>query len=258
MPRGLMSGLFGGQHLAGLDEQTRRGLISDSARAAGAALLSQALNPNIPEALGSAVATGRQAGQAGAYDAMRRQQTEARIESSQALAEARREQLAQVRADTRRRLEEEGEKAQNVAVSRQRLTEAGVDVQGLGDDAVLDLAADYISRAVESKAAAAFPAPVPPDPGLTTAQESYYDLANRQADLRARELDLRAQGGGPAPAGPAQVNAEGVDIAGSLERILAAAPADKRDALRAEFERRSQAEDPVQLLVLLNKLVGSL
>lgn len=238
-----MGGLFGGTHMQGLPEETRRGLISDAARRFGLELLAGAQDVNVGQTFANALGAGQDYAVQGAQY-MRGLERQQQFDAQR--TEQHEERMRRLREETRRRMEAEGDRAQTVATARQRLAEFGVDVSGLDDDAVLDTTADLIASQVEAQAAAAFPTP------LTPAEEQYAELTRGQQDLTARELDLREAGKyaqaparQPAPAAqptPAQPAGTGASVpVGTPDPVMSKAIVDGLLANRPELAKAIQA-----------------
>lgn len=168
-----MGSLFGGQHLAGLDPSTQRGLISDSARAAGLQLLMQAQNPNLTEALGSAVAAGRETAVGGAdyarqvsrqeaLDQQRQEQLELQRESTEALIDQRRQKAELERRQATQKVNALKRNEVGVQQLRQELVQAGFKEAAMWNkEQVESTHKELIERRFEKM----FPDPVKPTKG---------------------------------------------------------------------------------------------
>lgn len=147
---------------------TNRGLLSQiDPRAAGIALLGQALNPNPGQALAQALATGRESflqeedrKRAQAYqDALfseRQQTAEAQREAYSALADKRRAEIEAARKDAQAKIDASAKTEQGIAGMRAELVGMGIAGASLADAKTVK---KLYSEVLDRHLSAAMPAP---------------------------------------------------------------------------------------------------
>lgn len=97
------------------------------------------------------------------------------------------------------------------------------------------------------------------DRGEITDIPPYHRIrAEAEERLRQEVAAVGRAGGGPPPGGGGGGRQAGMDVNSLLDQVLSAAPGAKREALRAEAERRMQTEDPQTVLSELARALGVL
>lgn len=330
MANGVLAGLFGGASPYPVDPQMQQGLLGDAGRAAGIALLSQAMNPNIGQGLAAALAAGRQTYQGGAQEAYQvgrqeeqdrayREYQQSRAEAAQALSESR-------RAEAQAGAEEAEAQAERVDQAIAALRERDPDAAQRLDTAIKLFGIDNLPASMASLLEP--PEPEKPkepilrsvpgvglvsvDPetlehdvlvqqqykptagggagepeglspsrlstrlgqlidGLTRQYQSQFDMGEidrmppfhrirSEAEQRlAQEVAAVGRAGGGTTAGGGGGQPPGVDVNQMLERVLQAAPEDKRDALRRQFEENvGGGANPADELAAMARVLGVL
>lgn len=190
MANGVLAGLFGGASPHPVDPQMQQGLLGDAGRAAGIALLSQAMNPNIGQGLAAALAAGQQTYQGGAREAYQvgrqeeqdrayREYQQSRAEAARALAESR-------RAEAQAGAEEAEAQAERVEQALADLRERDPDAAQRLDTAIKLFGIDGLPASMASLLE-----PPEPEPEMTPYQREQVRLAKERLKL-ARS---RAEGG---------------------------------------------------------------
>lgn len=319
MANGVLAGLFGGQSPYPVSPQVRQGLLGDAGRAAGIALMSQAMNPNIGQGLAAALAAGQQAYQGGAQEAYQvgRQEEQDRAfqEYRQAQAEAARALAESRRTEAQAGAEEAEAQAERVEQALADLRERDPDAAQRLDTAIKLFGIDGLPASMASllqrpepepemtpyqreqvrlaeerlnlqrqrgggQGADAEPEALSPSrlstrlgqliDGLTRQYRAQFDMGKidrippfyrirSEAEQRlAQEIAAVGRAGGGTTGGGGGGQPPGMDVNQLLEQVLQAAPEDKREALRAEFDRRAETEDPAAVLIELSRELGVL